>query len=210
MNHLVDEKCIFEFDQIYNSDYWGGGSGGGSTIASTEMYRKFLEDFIIKYKIKSISDIGCGDWEFSQYIYWDDLTYRGYDIVERVIQSNNKKFAKPNIEFKLLKDYNKISPSDLLICKDVLQHLNHKEVNKLIKIVFPKFKNILLTNDVSTNPLENDSKYNKDLKPGEYAWFDIRKKPYLLKAKTVLTYDLHFTKDDTYFRKETVLVNLDN
>ena len=209
MNHLVDEKCISEFERIYNTNYWGG-SGGGSKIATTEIFIKFLEDFIIKYNVKSVSDIGCGDWEFSQYINWDDLTYKGYDIVERVIQSNNKKFAKPNIEFKLLNDYSKISSSDLLICKDVLQHLNHKEVNKLIKIVFPKFKNILLTNDVSNNSSESDSEYNKDLIPGEWNWFDIRKKPYLLKAKTVLTYDLHFPEVDRYFRKETVLVYLNN
>ena len=163
-----------------------------------------------KNKIKSVSDIGCGDWEFSQYINWDDLTYKGYDIVESVIQSNNKKFAKPNIEFKLLKDYNKISHSDLLICKDVLQHLNHKEVNKFIEIVFPKFKKILLTNDVSNNSLNDDSRYNKDLKPGEYAWFDIRKGPYLLKAKTLLKYNVHYGKDGNYWKKETVLVNLNN
>ena len=209
MNHLVDEKCIYEFDRIYNTDYWGG-SGGGSKVSSTEIYRKFLKDFIIKNKIKSVSDIGCGDWEFSQYINWDDLTYKGYDIVESVIQSNNKKFAKPNIEFKLLKDYNKISHSDLLICKDVLQHLNHKEVNKFIEIVFPKFKKILLTNDVSNISLNDDSRYNKDLKPGEYAWFDIRKGPYLLKAKTLLTYNVHYGKDGNYWKKETVLVNLNN
>jgi hypothetical protein len=54
-----------EFIKIYNTNYWGNGSGSGSYIKNTIEYNKYIIDFIKKNKINSITDIGCGDWQSS-------------------------------------------------------------------------------------------------------------------------------------------------
>src|SRR4051794_34614165 len=64
------------FENIYRDANWGtnasgiGNSGTGSTVASTELYRRYLEMFMKEHDIKSVVDAGCGDWEFSQKIDW--------------------------------------------------------------------------------------------------------------------------------------------
>ncbi len=49
------------FDEIYNKNIWGFGSGHGSLPSVTKGYRKFLENFIKDNNIKSVVDYGCGD-----------------------------------------------------------------------------------------------------------------------------------------------------
>ena len=43
------------------------------------------------FKIKSVCDIGCGDWQFSQYIDFKGFKYTGIDCVKSVIDENKKK-----------------------------------------------------------------------------------------------------------------------
>lgn len=48
---------------------------------------EFVRRFIKENSIKSVVDLGCGDWQFSPYIYHDlFVAYVGYDVVLPVIQ----------------------------------------------------------------------------------------------------------------------------
>ena len=47
---------------------WGGHSGAGSLPFWTIGYRAMLENFIAMNEIKSIVDLGCGDWQFSKFM----------------------------------------------------------------------------------------------------------------------------------------------
>ena len=48
---------------------------------------EFVRRFIKENSIKSVVDLGCGDWQFSPYIYHDlSVAYVGYDVVLPVIQ----------------------------------------------------------------------------------------------------------------------------
>jgi SAM-dependent methyltransferase len=184
---------LYVFDEIYKTDYWNGGSGGGSTESGTRKYQEFLQDFLVNRSIQSIVDLGCGDWQFSKLIDWSGISYRGYDVAETVIQKNSKEYSSKNIMFDVLRNYGQLPKADLLIMKDVLQHLDRREVTRIIEEAFPKFKFILVTNCIP--PIRKifykPSMFNQDIAIGDYTFFDIRKEPYRLQAEVIFEWKLN-------------------
>ena len=65
------------FEHVYQEAIWGkdekgnGTSGYGSTIEFNKNYIQFVRDFIIKNKVRTVVDIGCGDCQFSDQISHD-------------------------------------------------------------------------------------------------------------------------------------------
>ena len=60
----ISARIMEEFNKIYEENLWGdpeSRSGMGSTVASTETLRSEVESLLLKYNIKSILDLGCGD-----------------------------------------------------------------------------------------------------------------------------------------------------
>ena len=183
------------FDKIYENSYWGNGSGGGSSPEATGPYKIFLEGFIRQHDIKSIIDLGCGDWQFSQFLDLGGATYIGIDASKNVIANNQQSFSRPGVSFvNLPKDYSELPAADLLICKDVLMHLSTKKVQDILSIL-PSYKYALITNDIpciSTfgeilqklrRPFAQVN--NKEIKTGDYRTLDPTQRPFNLKLKKV-------------------------
>ena len=105
--------------------------------------------------------------------------------------------AQHNIKFVLYDgDFDRIEPADLLICKDVLQHLPNSYIQKFLQIL-PKFKFALITNDIDELHPENN---NVDLPvAGGFRTLDLTKEPFNFKGalvhKVVLRPDLAYNKD---------------
>ena len=125
-------------------------SGGGSTPKQSAPYIEILKDILKKYHVKSVADIGCGDWQFSRHINWAGISYVGYDVVKCLIEMNQKQFGSDKIIFKQA-DFTKedIQSADLLLCKEVLQHLTNSDVQYFIKNCLPKFRYSLIVNEVN-------------------------------------------------------------
>ena len=179
------------FSEIYERGLWGfnsygeGWSGGGSSFETTETYRNFLQLFLELFKIESVVDLGCGDWEFSKHVNWGNIHYMGFDVVETVIQKNQQKYKKKNINFICADALNYDFPSaDLLLCKDVLQHLTNRDI-LLISSQFKKYKYCLITNGVD---FDTQSSTNPDIERGDYRPLDLTKPPFNLSCKKVLLY----------------------
>jgi SAM-dependent methyltransferase len=135
------------FETIYEKRIWGGGSGLGSDPQVAPHYVNLLKAFLNNNPIRSVVDIGCGDWQFSRHIDWGDRTYLGIDVVGSVIEANRRQFARPNISFSHanpLEDGFDVG-GDLLLMKDVLQHLSNSNVQKLLRLT-NRFRFSLLTN----------------------------------------------------------------
>jgi len=190
---FADEQKAPEevFTHIYQNAVWGvdekgeGTSGPGSTVANTKEYMEYLQDFLKEKKITSVVDLGCGDWQFSQHINWNGVQYTGFDVVLPIIERNKAKFSQPNIAFMHGDGITTDLPAaDLLICKDVLQHLTEADIKK-IAAQFPKFKYCLITNGIDADTLSSN---NHPISRGDYRTLDIRKPPFNIKAKKVLTY----------------------
>jgi len=183
------------FDKIYEHSYWGKGSGGGSSPEATQPYKVFLEDFIRQPEIKSVVDLGCGDWQFSQFLDFGGATYIGIDASKRVIANNQQAFLRSGVSFvNLPSDCNDIPCADLLVCKDVLMHLSTKEVQDIVSIL-PNFKYALITNDVPCLSAFGEiilalrrpfwPVVNREIKTGDYRTLDPTQRPFNLKLKKV-------------------------
>lgn len=180
------------FTKVYSEAEWGrndrgeGFSGTGSLVAFSKDYMLFLQKFISEKNIRSVVDVGCGDWEFSQHIDWKGASYKGFDVVPSVIDKNNKKFSKSGITFECVDVINSELPrADLMLCKDVLQHLTNADISLILKQL-PKYKYCLITNDISPDTLTSDNP--EILHRGSYRTLDLTKSPFNLKGAKILTY----------------------
>lgn len=183
------------FDEIYSSNGWGFGSGHGSLPRVTRGYRQFLEMFIKENNVSTIVDYGCGDWQFSRLIDWGEASYIGVDVVSSVVEENNKKYGSKKIQFKTIKPNSakEVPPADLLIIKDVLQHLPNDTVKSFIKTILPKYKYALITNCIIPT-----DELNKDIEAGGFRPLDLRKPPFNLAATTCYS----FTGPKSFSRSE--------
>jgi SAM-dependent methyltransferase len=166
------------FNGIYSEGVWGrdvagkGTSGSGSTLDITREYRAYLEEFIRKHRVRSIVDAGCGDWTFSRTIDWGGASYLGVDIASDVIEVNRRKYEKRNVTFQVGDITEDLPAADLLISKDVLQHLPNALVHKFVRnnLKTGKYRWVLLTNDRGIG--------NPDIVPGGYRAIDLAAPPF--------------------------------
>ena len=166
------------FNRIYTEGVWGrdvagkGTSGTGSTPEITREYRAYLQDFIRKNRVQSVVDAGSGDWSFSSTIDWAGASYLGVDIASDVIEAVREKHEKRNVKFRVGDITEELPGADLLISKDVLQHLPNELVHKFIRnnLRKGKYKWALLTNDRGSG--------NLDTIPGGYRAIDLAAPPF--------------------------------
>ena len=170
------------FNRIYAEGTWAkdasgkGTSGSGSTLEITQEYRAYVEDFIKKHAVKSVIDAGCGDWGFSSAMDWGDASYLGIDIASDVIEAVRKKYERGKIRFQIGDITEDLPAADLLISKDVLQHLSNKLVHQFIKnnLRKGKYKWVILTN--------NRGSENRDISNGGYRMIDLAVSPFEVKG----------------------------
>ena len=170
------------FSKIYEEDLWHGGSGAGSKIENVKEYVDILQKYINKPEIKTVLDLGCGDWQFSKFLDLSSVSYLGVDVVESVIESNSTSYSASNIKF-ISRDITtyEIPKADLIICKDVLQHLCNKDVVTILVKIITSSKFSLITNDFNPENTEN-----KNIDNGDYRCLDLTLSPFYLDVVTVL------------------------
>src|SRR5689334_13257574 len=133
-----------------------------------------LQNFLRDRQIRSVVDLGCGDWQFSQYIDWSGIQYTGVDLVPSVVEQNQARFAKSNVRFQLYDgDFSRLPRADLLIAKDVLQHWSNKTVHEFLPTL-QRYPYSLITNCI--NP--RGPTRNIDIPDGGYRYLDLRLPPF--------------------------------
>ncbi|MCL5437036.1 MAG: class I SAM-dependent methyltransferase [Candidatus Dependentiae bacterium] len=196
------------FTSIYDQAVWGkndqgvGFSGGGSLLCNTRAYINLLVNFMKEYGIGSVVDAGCGDWEFARFINWDGIEYRGYDIVGFVIEKNIQLYASQNIHFFHANFLETDLPSaDLLLCKDVLQHLRNRDILEFLSQL-KKFKYCLITNDV--DPVTFSSA-NNDINIGSHHPLDLSRPPFNVQGTKLLNYSTGTEVKQIFFLDNTTV-----
>ena len=171
------------FDLIYESNFWSSKesvSGLGSQYDNTINIKNGIKKVISNYKIKTILDAPCGDFNWINDILTGDLKYLGVDIVEKLIQKNKDSYLNENIDFITLDiTRDKLPKADLMICRDCLIHLSFESIKKFLKnLSNSDIKHILLT----TYELKDKEKkiINFDIPDGEYREIDLSEPPFLL------------------------------
>ena len=135
-------------------------SGPGSHINNTNETVCLINETMNKYNIKSILDLGCGDWNWFKTIDLKDVSYTGWDAHEGMIQSNNQKFKEKNIKFEVrdivLEEY---PQTDLVICRDVLFHMDISFAMHCIGKIKKSCKYLITTSFNDTLKNNNIEKY---------------------------------------------------
>jgi SAM-dependent methyltransferase len=152
-------------------------------------------------KVRSVTDLGCGDWQFSHLIDWNDITYTGFDIVPHLIDANRKKYSKTNISFSVFNSIENLPGGDLLLCKEVLQHLPNATVTEYLQQIRKKYRWALITNFVEPG----SQLTNTDIHPGRSRPLRLELAPFRSPGAVVFTY---YPQDGARFFKNHVFLML--
>lgn len=166
---------VFSRKYVAETSDWAGHSGGGSSVYHTIPYRAFLEGFIQANSISSILDLGCGDWQFSRFINFGPSVYHGYDVVDPVIVRNKAAFGSEQRLFSTMPaTLDELPTCDLLIMKDVLQHLSNSKILQFTHELIPRYRYCLITNSYE----KINTPQNIDIVDGEFRCLDLTSDPY--------------------------------
>jgi len=142
-----------------SKDGWVSGGketrcGSGSTLQATKPIRKAFPGILERFKIENILDIGCGDLNWIHDIIPDEVEYTGIDWVIPIQalkrQRKNMKFIERSI-FDM-----EIGSHDMIICKDVMIHMNLVETTALFwEMINSSTKYLLLTTFDTVSQREN-------------------------------------------------------
>src|SRR5258707_818675 len=106
----LDTKELFT--KIYTENLWGEHnqdgndivfySGPGSSKTAARPYTECVRNFIAENGIRSVVDLGCGDFRVGHLIANPLISYIGIDIVEPLIEENLVRFGNERIDFRCL------------------------------------------------------------------------------------------------------------
>ena len=144
------------FSKIYKDSSWnknslnfnsGPGSHNKKLVAP---YVKFVNLFLLDKKLKSMIDLGCGDFNVGKNIYKNVNKYYAFDIVPDLIKKNKKKFNDKKIVFECKNFIDDSLPkADGVIIRQVLQHLDNKSIIKILNKI-KSYKYAIITEHIPT------------------------------------------------------------
>jgi SAM-dependent methyltransferase len=127
------------FSTIYRTKGWGddGGrfcSGPGSWGQAADDYCRFTIDFIRNRQVKSVVDLGCGDFAIGKRIVEaTGVTYTGIDVVPELIEHHQATSSGPQISFRCANMVgDPLPPAELYLVRQVLQHLSNGEIESVL------------------------------------------------------------------------------
>lgn len=144
------------FDKVYNESHWGYKSGPGSDPDFAKPWIDVVNSFLSKDDVNTVIDVGCGDWRIGKKLNLNGINYTGIEISsvifkETVLNSfENIKFIQGDFESMSINDV------DLIIIKDVLQHLPNSSIYNIVSKIMRKSKYALFCDDMTEVNNEED------------------------------------------------------
>lgn len=164
-----------KFTKIYHENWWGNyrsddvlefDSGKTSYLDyMLEEYVNALASLVETRKnIKTVVDLGCGDFNVGKRISSLFESYTGIDIVDSLVKRNQDKFGSKFISFAC-KDItsDKLPKADLICIRQVLQHLSNADIQKFLSNIEGNYKYLVVT---ETTHKSWRFKANKDIVSG--------------------------------------------
>jgi SAM-dependent methyltransferase len=164
------------------SGAWGSPEtpcGPGSTIEACRCILERLPEWIRTHQIRSIVDLGCGDFHWMSRLDLSGLEYDGYDVVRFLIEQNVAKHGLANVRFHHA-DLTELSvpKADLAVLKDVLIHLPTSQALGIVERVRAARPRFLASTTAPGWLVSNRA----CMKIGEFSPLDLEAPPFLLGA----------------------------
>ena len=166
------------FSHIYQSNGWGETetrSGPGSTLARAEAFRGDLERVLGELGVRSLLDVGCGDFNWMRTLAVPLERYVGVDIVPELVADLERRHGGGFREFRCLNAVRDRLPNcDAAICRDCLVHLRNEDILALLANLRRSGTRFLIA---TTFP---DLEVNADVETGGWRPLNLRLEPFLL------------------------------
>lgn len=130
------------FQDIYRENRWNGDeslSGPGSSPGATDPMVTDLLDLLARWHIRSVLDVGCGDGAWMPKL----PGYLGIDPVPQAIGLARSRHPERRYVLGELSDV-PLPPFDLVIVRDVIQHLPLADADALLLAVAATGSRLLL------------------------------------------------------------------
>ncbi len=167
------------FTDIFRTNHWGGVesvSGLGSDRQQTTFLIPELENLLKRYRIESMLDIPCGDFNWMRDVAYDG-DYIGADIVTPLVQINRLRYASEKRTFEVLDITTDTLPSvDLIFARDCLVHLSIEQVFEALDNIKASGSTYLL----ATTYFWQTKEFNHDIDTGEWRRLNLHQPPFNL------------------------------
>lgn len=126
------------FSEIYRNNWWGGRpgelySGDGSGVETSASFVQTVCEYVDRHALRSVVDLGCGDFRVGSQLLRPGLTYTGVDVVPALVESHQRTFARAGVEFVAVDIVDDELPDgDLYLLRQVLQHLSNAQIGRVL------------------------------------------------------------------------------
>lgn len=132
------EKPEEAFTRLVDTFNWCPGDretpcGEGSFLEANKPIINMLPEWFITYNIRSVVDIGCGDFHWMRNVNFTGIEYDGFDVVKKFIDTLVVTHGRQNIRFHHADVFkHELPKADLYICKDVINHYTESDGVELV------------------------------------------------------------------------------
>jgi SAM-dependent methyltransferase len=192
------EQVRSAFTRTYVLNLWEdpeSRSGPGSTLARTIALREQIPELFAELGVRSVLDVGCGDFNWFRTLDLD-IDYTGVDVVVELIEQNRKKYGGPHRRFLPLEIATEVPPRvDLAFCRDCWVHLPNAQILAALKNLRASGTRHLLA---TTFP---GRRGNPDIALGDWRPIDLAHPPFSLGIPRKLLSEKGSVEDGAYADK---------
>jgi SAM-dependent methyltransferase len=128
----ASEQAKSAFTRAYLLNLWEdpeSRSGPGSTLGRTAALREQIPELFAEMGVRSVLDVGCGDFNWFRTLELGEIDYTGVDVVIELIEDNRKKYGGAHRQFFPLEIATEVPPrADLAFCRDCWVHLPNAQI----------------------------------------------------------------------------------
>lgn len=193
------ERVKSAFTRAYVLNLWEdpeSRSGPGSTLARTAALREQIPPLFAELGVRSVLDVGCGDFNWFRTLDLGPIDYTGVDVVTELVEENRRRYGGPGRRFLSLEISSKVPPRvDLAFCRDCWVHLPNAQVQAAIRNLRACGAGYLLA---TTFPGRTE---NPDIPLGDWRPIDLAAPPFSLGAPLRLLSEGRSVEDGAYADK---------
>lgn len=165
-----------KFTRIYRTNAWKDHesvSGTGSNSEQTRVIVRELPALLARIEARSLLDVACGDFQWMQHVAPTLDRYVGGDIVQELVDENNRKFGAAGREFRKLDlTGDELPDVDVVLVRDCLVHFSFADIwQTLANLKRSSIRYLLMT----TFP---DHSMNEDILTGAWRHLNFQAPPF--------------------------------
>ncbi|HXU29490.1 MAG TPA: class I SAM-dependent methyltransferase [Thermoanaerobaculia bacterium] len=205
-NASESEQAKSAFTRAYLLNLWEdpeSRSGPGSTLARTAALREQIPKLFAELGVRSVLDVGCGDFNWFRTLDLGEIGYTGVDVVAELIEDNRKKYGGPRRQFLPLEIATEVPPrADLAFCRDCWVHLPNAQILAALANLRASGTRYLLATTFS------DRRENPDIALGDWRPIHLGLPPFSLGSPLRLLSEHRTVEDAAYADKSMGLWEL--